>query len=102
MHLIQLLLPLRANDGSPYPRDVFDRVRSDLTERFGGVTAYLRAPAVGAWKEDETSVSHDDVVTIEVMTDELDRPWWSDWRTRLEQAMGQKEIVIRASVIERL
>lgn len=102
MHLIQLLLPLRDNDGSPYPPDVFDRVRSDLTERFGGVTAYLRAPAIGAWKEDEASVSHDDVVTIEVMTDRLDRQWWAQWRARLEQTMRQKEIVIRASAVERL
>ena len=102
MHLVQLLLPLRDNDGQPYPRAMLDRVRNELIERFGGVTAYLRSPAEGAWKEDETSVSHDDMAIIEVMTDTLDAAWWRDWRGALERTFRQKEIVIRASRIERL
>ena len=102
MHLVQLLLPLRDNDGQPYPRAVLDRIRDELTERFGGVTAYVRAPAAGAWKEGPASVVQDDLVIIEVMVDALERDWWAAWRERLEQALGQKEIVVRASAIERL
>lgn len=48
MHLIQLLLPLYDNQGNRFDHAVFDEVQAELTERFGGVTAYLRSPARGA------------------------------------------------------
>lgn len=102
MHLVQLLLPLRDNDGNPFPRASLDAVRHELTDRFGGVTAHLRAPAAGAWKDDEGDVTGDDVVIVEVMADELDRPWWADYRRALESRFRQDEIVIRATPIERL
>ena len=103
MHLVQLLLPVYDNAGQPFEQARYSPVRQTLTERFGGVTAYLRAPALGAWKDDdEAAVARDDVVTIEVMVDALDRAWWAQWRAQLEQALQQKEIVVRASAIERL
>jgi hypothetical protein len=40
MYLIQLLLPLYDNEKRPFTRLDFDSVRKDLTERFGGVTAF--------------------------------------------------------------
>jgi hypothetical protein len=52
MHLIQLLLPLHDNDGPAFPSNHFKQVRSDLTDRFGGVTAFIRSPAVGLWQDD--------------------------------------------------
>jgi hypothetical protein len=102
MHLVQLLLPLRDNDGRPFPRASLDAVRHELTERFGGVTAHLRAPAAGAWKDDEGDVDRDDVVIVEVMADALDRAWWADYRRTLESRFRQDEIVIRATPMERL
>lgn len=102
MHLVQLLLPLRDNDGAPFPRSMMDEVRHHLTERFGGVTAHLRAPAAGAWKDDEGDVARDDVILLEVMAQELDRAWWADYRQALESRFRQDEIVIRATPIERL
>ncbi|MBD0321237.1 MAG: hypothetical protein ICV87_12930, partial [Gemmatimonadetes bacterium] len=67
MHLVQILLPLRDNEGNDFPRTEFGRVRAELVERFGGVTAYLRSPATGAWRaEDEEEVAHDDVAIVEV------------------------------------
>lgn len=48
MHLIQLFLPLYDNDGQAFAKPLFDTVRGELTERFGGVTAFVRSPAVGA------------------------------------------------------
>lgn len=102
MHLVQILLPLRDNTGASYPRALFDDLRADLTARFGGVTAFLRAPAQGAWMDDADRVAHDDVVILEVMDDALDRAWWSAWRARMEAALRQTEIVVRASRIERL
>jgi hypothetical protein len=77
-------------------------VRHTLTERFGGVTAHLRAPAAGAWKDDDGSVARDDVAIVEVMADALDRGWWADYRRELERRFCQEEIVIRATELERL
>ena len=102
MHLVQILLPLRDNDGKPFPREWLDGVRHALTERFGGVTAHLRAPAAGAWKDEEGDVARDDVVIVEVMADALDRGWWAGYRRELERRFRQDEIVIHATEIERL
>jgi hypothetical protein len=102
MHVIEILLPLRDNEGKPFPRADLDRVRHELTDRFGGVTAHLRAPAAGAWKDDEGDVERDDVVIVEVMAEELDRAWWTGYRRELESRFRQDEILIRATACERL
>jgi hypothetical protein len=102
MHLVQILLPLRDNEGNAFPRAWLDEVRHTLTDHFGGVTAHLRAPAAGAWKDDDGSVDSDDVVIVEVMADALDRGWWADYRRELERRFRQEEIVIRATEMERL
>jgi hypothetical protein len=82
MHLVQLLLPLRDNQGEPFGRDELERVQAELTDRFGGATAYLRSPAAGAWLQGGR-VDRDEVVMLEVMTDQLDRAWWNDYRRSL-------------------
>jgi len=102
MHVIEILLPLRDKEGTPFPRSALDRVRHELTNQFGGVTAHLRAPAAGAWKDDEGGVERDDVVIVEVMADALDRGWWADYRRELETRFRQDEILIRATTCERL
>jgi hypothetical protein len=102
MHLVQLLLPLYDNEGRAFPREDFDRVRDELTDRFGGVTAFLRSPAEGAWKENEGGVTRDDVVVYEVMTEQLDRRWWADYRDRLTRRFRQDELLITATAAERL
>ena len=96
MHLVQLLLPLAGG------RPVFDEVMHELTERYGGVTAYTRAPAAGRWKNPSASTERDDIVVIEVMVEELDKPWWARYRRSLEKRLRQKEIVVRAHRIESL
>lgn len=96
MHLVQLLLPLRDNDGNAFGRDAFDEVRRELTERFGGATLFARAPAVGAWKDDDGDVDHDDVLVAEVMADHLDRGWWRLYRADLERRFRQEKLVVRA------
>lgn len=102
MHLVQLILPLYDNEGRAFPREDFDRVRDELTEHFGGVTAFLRSPAEGAWKEDHGGVTRDDVVVYEVMNEELDRRWWADYRDRLARRFRQDELLITATAAERL
>lgn len=47
MYLIQLFLPLRDNAGEKFPDAMYRGIRDQLTERFGGMTAYARAPAEG-------------------------------------------------------
>jgi hypothetical protein len=102
MFSIQVFLPLRSNAGTPFPRASFDQVSTTLTERFGGLTAYLRAPASGAWQDDEGHVKKDDLVVYEVLTDDLDRDWWSDYRKTLEELFRQEEIVVRAQKVWKL
>ena len=101
-HLVQVLLPLRAGDGTDVPAERFAEVRGELTERFGGVTAYTRSPATGLWKRSDADVQRDQVVMIEVVVDVFDRDWWSQYRARLEQRFGQQEIHARATPIERI
>ena len=102
MHLVQLFLPLRDNDGSAFPKAWYDGVRSDLAERFGGVTAFTRAPATGLWEDGEGDVQRDDVVLFEVMAEHLDHAWWRNFRHALQQRFRQDEVLIRATAVERL
>jgi hypothetical protein len=102
MYLVQFLLPLYDNNGSPIPRPAFEEVRSELTERFGGVTAYLRSPAQGFWKESDDEVVKDDLVLFEVLAEEVDREWWSDYKRKLLERFRQEEIIVRASEVESL
>jgi hypothetical protein len=101
MHLIQLLLPLHDNDRQRFPAEYFDSVRNDLINRFGGVTAFLRSPALGLWKTDD-DVSRDEVVMFEVMSPHLDEQWWLEYRTRLEKKFQQEELLVWASQVKKL
>ena len=98
MHLVQILLPLFANDGRPIDRPLFARVAAELTERFGGLTAYTRAPAEGIWKEgpEPTATARDQIVIYEVMTESLDAAWWGEYRRGLEERFRQEVVVVRA------
>lgn len=102
MYLIELLLPLYDNRRQPFGQPAFDRVRDELAEQFGGVTAFRRSPAEGVWKEDAEEVSRDEIITYQVMTDELDRPWWAQYRAELERRFRQKELIVRAIKVEQL
>jgi hypothetical protein len=102
MYLVQLLLPLYDNAGRRVPHECFAAVRDELTESFGGVTAYLRSPAQGTWKPEGGTVDRDEVVMCEVMVGELDREWWCAYRSRLEERFGQQELMVRATAVDRL
>jgi hypothetical protein len=95
MHLIQILLPLYDNEGNTFGEELYGKVRREMTERFGGLTAFTRAPAQGLWK-DEGKTKRDDIVVFEVMADELDADWWRGYRQSLEKAFRQDAIVVRA------
>lgn len=95
-HLVQLLLPLYDNQGQAFGDAPFASVRRELTDRFGGVTAYSRAPATGLWKKPDREVDRDDVIVVEVMVAQLDRKWWRRYRDQLAREFRQETLVVRA------
>jgi hypothetical protein len=99
MHLIQLYLPLYDEKGATISHNSFVAVRDLLTQRFGGITTYSRAPAKGFWK-DKGKVKLDDIVVFEVITQRLDRKWWRAYRKTLEVRFRQKQILVRAQAME--
>ena len=99
--LVQILLPVYDNNGERFPSDLYNEVRAKLTDMFGGLTAYTRAPAVGVW-ESGTTLKRDDIVVVEVMVDSLDRTWWGAYRRNLERLFRQDQIVLRAQTYEPL
>ena len=101
-HLVQILLPLHLSSGADVPPDVFADVRDELTERFGGVTAYSRSPATGLWKRTEAEVERDQVIMVEVVVDAFDREWWTQYRDALARRFDQEEIHARAVAIDRI
>ena len=93
-HLVQILLPVFDPDGHALTAEQFAIVRNELVDRFGGATAFTRAPAEGVWDSGERTVT-DDIIVVEVMTDTLDKVWWSHYRRTLERRFRQQLIVIR-------
>ncbi|HZH44822.1 MAG TPA: hypothetical protein VEY50_12140 [Lysobacter sp.] len=102
MHLIQFFLPVYDNDGRAFTKARFDEVRAELTDRFGGVTAYVRTPAVGAWENEDGAICRDDVMLFEVMAPTFDRSWWTGYRRTLEQRFAQEAVLVRAWAVETL
>lgn len=96
MHLVQILLPIHDNSQELFPVAEYRRVRQELTEKFGGLTVYTRAPAEGLWKLNENHTSRDDIEIFEVMASELDAAWWREYRHELEARFRQDVIVVRA------
>lgn len=92
--LVQILLPLYDADGSRFPTSDFAFVRDELVHRFGGATAFTRAPAEGVWKDGEKTVE-DDIIVVEVMADIVDVHWWTTFRAVLERRFRQDTIVVR-------
>ena len=102
MHLVQLLVPVYDNAGERFPRAAYDRLAEELTQRFGGLTAYMRAPATGLWQESDGATRRDEIVVYEVMVESLDAGWWAQYRRELEARFAQDEMVVRAQEVRRL
>ena len=100
--VIEIFLPTKANDGQPFSRALFDQVRDELFRRFGGVMLFTRSPAEGLWAGEGERPSVDRVITVEVMTDTLDRSWWASYRRTLEERFRQDEVLVRSFGATRL
>jgi hypothetical protein len=94
VHLIQILLPRKSGDPASDGR--LAATRAELVEQFDGITAYVRAPAQGAWVAPDGRVERDDIVMVEVMADAFDREWWRAYRKTLAERFDEQEIHIRA------
>ena len=99
-HLIQILLPTHTRDRVPVASEQIARVRVELTERFGGVTAYSRSPATGLWINENETIERDQVIMVEVVVENFDRAWWASYRRELETRFEQEEIHARALALE--
>jgi hypothetical protein len=102
MYMAQLLLPLWSNGGERFPKRLFEQVREELVQQFGGLTAYTRTPASGIWQQKDGGTVHDEIIVYEVMVENLDENWWNSYRTKLEKRFNQDELVIRAQEIRLL
>ncbi|MDB5263441.1 MAG: hypothetical protein JWQ14_2724 [Adhaeribacter sp.] len=98
--LIQILLPLYNEEKEVFPEAVFTRIRGQLTEQFGGITTYSRAPATGLWKEKEDKTVKDAIIIYEVIAKTLDQDWWRNYKEHLEKIFRQDEILIRTWAIQ--
>jgi hypothetical protein len=95
--LIQMLLPTRSSEGTVFPDDLLRTTRQELIDRFGGLTAYTRAPATGVWTSPERGVEVDSVVMIEVLSEVFDTTWWRSYAETLKERFRQETIHIRAN-----
>ena len=101
VHMIEILLPLADNEGESFEAGLFAKVREELIDHFGGLTAFTRSPAEGLW-EQKGERSRDEIIIFEVMADWIDRSWWRTYRAELERRFRQDEIMIRAREVDRL
>jgi hypothetical protein len=96
VQLVQLFLPLYTPDGSSVSSTALAKVRLELTERFGGVTCFVAAPAQGRWEDAKGHVRNDELVLFEVMTGVLDTAWWRQYREDLQQRFHQELVLVRS------
>jgi hypothetical protein len=101
MYLIQLLLPIAVPDqAGAVVTTALAETRRELTERFGGSTAYVRSPAKGLWAAPDGELEQDEVVMVEVVADVLDRNWWKEYTERLAVRFHQQVIHARAMPVD--
>jgi hypothetical protein len=101
MHLVEILLPLRDEQGEAFPAEYYDELAQRLTDAFGGVTSFLRAPAEGRWHGKGT-MQREDIAVIEVMTRSFDREWWMALKRELTDRFRQEELIIRCQMVDLL
>lgn len=75
-YLVQLLLPLNDNGGRRLSGALFQEVREELVARFGGLTAFSRAPVERLCQDEARRAKDGERLVCEVMTGALDRARW--------------------------
>ena len=101
MHLVEVFLPLTYPNGDPVPESIVELIEGELTETFGGVTEYARGSTKGLWNKDG-HLEVDSLVVLEVMTKDLEKDWWKEFRHRTQALLRQEELLVRTATSERL
>lgn len=96
MQIVEVFLPLDTGSGILIDPEVIEGIIGGLADRFGGATAFTRAPADGLWKQGSI-IEKDRILIIEVMLSDFDEVWWKNYRAMLEQEFEQNEVLIRAT-----
>lgn len=96
----EVLLPLRFNDGTPVPPELFVQTNTELAVRFGGVTSYPQ-PARGIWIH-EGVVYEEDVVklSVDVPDTNASREFFLCYKATLKERCRQIEIWIASYQVE--
>jgi hypothetical protein len=92
MVMYVLHLPVKDNNGKPFNKREFTRVRDELIEKFGGCTFYPQAQK-GFWVH-KGVVFEDDVVVFEVWVRRTQKnlAWLSEYGRVLRKRFKQKSI----------
>jgi inorganic pyrophosphatase len=93
--LIQLFLPVESNDGKPFPKQYFDRVKESLIKKFNGVSMFVNSPVNGMWEDQDKDIQKDKLVVYEVMADMIELSYWEKYKKDLEKQFKQDVIVVR-------
>jgi len=102
LFLVEILLPRAHESGDDFEAADFVTVQRELTAKFGGVTAFLRSSAQGLWQAADGEVVRDEIAVFEVMVEQIDEGWWTQYRRELERRFRQDQVVIRSIQIRQL
>jgi hypothetical protein len=100
MHIVNIYLPQVNNAGIAFNEAIYLSIRTELIQKFGGLTQYDQVPAIGYWKENaDKPISKDLVIHYEVICNRLTKKYWEDFRLRMEKIFQQTQILIVAHPI---
>ncbi|MBI1923872.1 hypothetical protein HYR99_06440 [Candidatus Poribacteria bacterium] len=96
--LFLFYLPLRDNQGTPFPEDDFAMIASELSQRFGGLTRMRPTQEVawlGEWLETATqTLYHDEIISYQILADAVSDTelFFVEFKTILKTRFRQEEI----------
>ncbi|WP_419418505.1 hypothetical protein ACNVED_08030 [Legionella sp. D16C41] len=102
MQLIELFLPIYDNKNKKFPNELFKQTYDELIDKFGGLTAYTRAPMQGFWQKENDQIVQDELIIYEIMDKHFSSNWWRNYRACLEKRFQQEKLIIRTYPIELL
>jgi hypothetical protein len=92
----EILLPIKFNDGSPVPEELFLDVCDELTKKFTGFrSSPPSSPAVGWWKDPKTGMLYkDDILVYIVYTIQDEDEFFEEYAKVLAVRFRQEKVWI--------
>lgn len=87
-----IYLPLRSNEGMPFPEESFEIVKKDLLEKFGGLS--IIGPVEGHWRNFDGNDVKDHCMIYRVIADANHDVKFQNIRTKLESMFDQDMILV--------